>query len=53
MTAYAPTYASTDMSLITIDLLGTVLVGLVAFGSIIGLVMMARWLKGKKATAGF
>ena len=48
MTAYAPTYASTDVSPITIDLLGTILVGLVAFGSIIGLVMLARWFKGKK-----
>ena len=50
MTAYSEsaTYASTDISPITIDLLGTILVGLVAFGSIIGLVMLARWLKGKK-----
>ena len=49
---YTATYDSNDMSPIVIDLLGTALVALVGFGSIIGLVMLARWLKGKKVTAG-
>lgn len=48
MTAYSPTYASTDMSLITIDLIGTILVVGVSFASLIGLVMIARYLRGKK-----
>jgi len=47
--AYSETYTSTDMSKVVIDLLVTVAAALVGFGTIIGLVMLARWLKGKKA----
>ena len=48
MTAYTPTYASTDMSLISIDLVGTLLVVGVSFASLIGLVIVYRYLKGRK-----
>ena len=48
MGAYVPTYASTDMSLISIDLVGTLLVVGVSFASLIGLVIVYRYLKGRK-----
>ena len=48
MGAYAPTYASTDMSLISIDLIGTLLVVGVSFASLIGIVIVYKYLKGGK-----
>jgi len=45
--AYSGTYSSTDTSNVVIDLIGTVLAGLVAFGSLIALVALYRWVKKK------
>ena len=47
--AYSPTYTADDADDITIDLLGTIIVVMVGFGSLIGLVLLYRWFKGKKA----
>ena len=43
--AYSATYNSADTSAITIDLIGTIIVALVAFGALIGLVALYRWFK--------
>jgi len=44
---YTPTYVAADMSSASIDLLVTVIVGLVAFGSIIAIVYIAGYFKKK------
>ena len=41
-------YTADDTDDIAIDLLGTIVVVLVGFGSLIGLVLLYRWFKGKK-----
>ena len=42
---YANSYNASDTSEVVIDLLGTILVALVGFGSIIGLVFLYKWAK--------
>lgn len=46
--AYSPTYVASDTSAIVLDLLGTILAGLVGFGALIGLVLLYRWYSGRK-----
>ena len=40
-------YTAADTSAIVLDLLGTVLVALVAFGSLAGLILLYGWAKKK------
>ena len=47
MGAYSGTYASSDLGPITIDAIGTIGVVFVSLASIIGLVILFKWLKGK------
>lgn len=46
--AYNETYTASDASTAIIDLGVTAIAAMVAFGSIIGLVLVYRWLKGRK-----
>lgn len=46
--AYNETYTSSDMSKIVIDILATIGVALAGFATIVGLVILFRWLSGKK-----
>ena len=46
--AYSATYDSTDVTNATIDLLATVGVAFVGFGSLIGLVLLYKWFTDKK-----
>ena len=46
--AYNATYTATDAAPALIDLGLTVIVGFVAFASIIGIILLIRWMKGKK-----
>lgn len=46
--AYVPTYTSTDLGPIAIDGIGTVGVTMVAFASIIGIILVCKYIKGKK-----
>ena len=45
MTAYSATYTGTDLGPIVIDALGAIGVIAVSLASIIGLVILYRWLK--------
>lgn len=45
---YNATYTSDDMDNAVIDGLVTVVASLVGFGSLIGLVILARWLMNKR-----
>lgn len=47
MAAYAPTYVSSDLSMVVIDFIGTYAVQLVAFAGLIALVGLAIWAKKK------
>lgn len=40
-------YTGANISSIIIDLFGTILVAVIGFGSLIGLVMLYRWVKKK------
>jgi len=46
--AYANTYDASDTSLVIVDLIVTVFVAVVSFGTLIGLVILYRWFQGKK-----
>ena len=45
--AYSATYDSADTDDIVIDGLGTILVVFVSFGSLIALILLAKWFKKK------
>jgi len=47
--AYVPTYEAADAAPVILDLGVTVVVGLVAFASIVGLVFLYRWYKKNRA----
>ena len=46
--SYSNTYTSNDVSPIAFDLVGTVLVALIGLMSIVGLVILWRWFKGRR-----
>lgn len=46
--AYNATYTASDAAPVVLDLGVSVVVGLVAFASIVGLIMLYNWMKGKK-----
>lgn len=46
--AYTPTYTEADMAPIAIDGIASILALVVAFASLIGLIMLYRWVRGKK-----
>ena len=45
---YQATYEASDTSLVIVDLIVTVFVAIVSFGTLIGLVLLYRWFQGKK-----
>jgi len=45
--AYTETYGSEDIAPVTIDLLVSIFAGLVGFASLVAIVLLFRWLKGK------
>jgi len=46
--AYTPTYTTDDAAPMVVDLIFTIVAVLISFGAILGLVVLYRWLKGKK-----
>jgi hypothetical protein len=45
---YNETYGSDEVAEVTIDTLVAVLAGIVGFATIVGLVILFRWVKGRK-----
>lgn len=45
--AYTADYNGTDLGPILVDLLGTIVVGFVPFGTPVALIFIYRWFKGK------
>ena len=50
--AYNASYATADTSAVSIDLIVGILASLFSFASLIALVILARWLMGKKIKLG-
>lgn len=46
--AYTPVYASEDLGAVVVDILVSLGVFFVGFATIFGIVILWRWLKGKK-----
>jgi hypothetical protein len=46
--AYTETYSTTDVAPATIDLLVSIFAGLVGFASLVAIVLLFNWIKGKK-----
>lgn len=52
MANYNATYEADDTSLVVIDLIVTVIVGFVSFGTLISLIMLYRWFKKQGVRLG-
>jgi len=46
--AYTPDYTADDVAPIVIDGLGVILITVIAFAGIVALILLWRWVRGKK-----